>query len=53
MLLLPAATVTEAGTVRAAAVSVRVTAAPPVGAVLERVTVHEVLALGPREEAVH
>ncbi len=35
----PVATVTEAGTVRAALLSDRVTAVPPVGAAWERVTV--------------
>ena len=39
-----AGTVTEAGTVSAAPVSVRVTDIPPAGAALESVTVQEVLA---------
>ena len=43
-----AGTVTEAGAVRVALVLVRVTAAPPVGAVCVRVTVQVLEAFGPR-----
>jgi len=43
-----AATVTEAGTVNIALLLESVTAAPPVGADLVTVTVHVLLALGPR-----
>jgi hypothetical protein len=43
----PAATVTDAGTVRVALVLVRVTAAPPVGAAWERVTVQVLVELVP------
>ena len=43
-----AATVTDAGTVSVGLVLVRVTAAPPVGAALVRVTVQVLEALGPR-----
>jgi hypothetical protein len=44
----PAATVTEAGTVSTVLVFVRVTAAPPAGATLLKVTVHMLEAFGPR-----
>jgi hypothetical protein len=44
----PAATVTDAGTVRVALVLVRVTAAPPVGAGLVSVIVQVLAELGPR-----
>jgi len=44
----PAATVTDPGTLRVALVSVRVTAAPPVGAAWVRVTVQVLEVLGPR-----
>jgi hypothetical protein len=44
----PAATVTDAGTVRVELVLVRVTAAPPVGAALVSVTVQVLEELGPR-----
>jgi hypothetical protein len=40
----PAGTVTEAGTVRAALLSLRLTAVPPVEAARDRVTVHEEVA---------
>ena len=43
-----AATVTDAGTVRAELVFVRVTLAPPVGAGWVKVTVHALEAFGPR-----
>jgi hypothetical protein len=43
-----AATVTDGGTARVALVLVRVTAAPPAGAALLRVTVHVLEVLGPR-----
>ena len=43
-----AATVTDAGTVRAELVFVRVTMAPPVGAGWVMVTVHALEAFGPR-----
>jgi len=43
-----AATVTDAGTVRVALVSVRATAAPPLGAGWVKVTVQVLEALGPR-----
>jgi hypothetical protein len=51
----PAATVTEAGTVRIALLldSVTVTAAPPVGAALDRVTVQALVALDPRLAGAH
>jgi len=42
------ATVTDAGTVSVALVLVRVTVAPPVGAVWDSVTVQVLEALGPR-----
>ena len=48
-----AAIATEAGTVSAGLSLARVTVAPPAGATLDSVTVQEVLALGPSEEAVH
>jgi len=48
-----AATVTEAGTVSVAFVLVRVTLAPPAGAVLVRVTVHVLEAFGPRLVGLH
>jgi hypothetical protein len=44
----PAASVTDAGTVSAALVPDNVTAAPPVGAALVRVTVQVLDAFGPR-----
>ena len=44
----PAATATDAGTVSALAVFVRVTVAPPAGAAWFRVTVHVLDALGPK-----
>ena len=43
-----AATVTDAGAVRVALVLVRVTSAPPVGAIWVRVTVQALEELGPR-----
>jgi hypothetical protein len=43
-----AVTVTDAGTVRAELVFVRVTLAPPVGAGWVKVTVHALEAFGPR-----
>ena len=46
--VVPAGTVTEAGTVSVALVLVRVTAAPPVGAAWVRVTVQVLEAFGPR-----
>jgi len=47
-LVAPAPTVTEVGTVRAEALSERATAVPPVGAALEIMTVHVLLALDAR-----
>jgi hypothetical protein len=44
----PAATVTDAGTVRVELVLVKVTVAPPVGAAWVRVTVHVLEEFGPR-----
>ena len=44
----PAATVTDAGTVKVVLVFVRVTELPPVGAAWLRVTVQALEALGPR-----
>ncbi|MGC4053269.1 MAG: hypothetical protein QM757_28530 [Paludibaculum sp.] len=49
----PAATVTEEGTVRAELLSVTVTTWPPVGAALERVTVHEEVPPALIEEGEH
>jgi len=49
----PAVTVTEAGTVNIALLLESVTAAPPVGADLLRVTVHALVALGPRVAGTH
>ena len=48
-----AGTVIEAGTVSAAAVSVRVTDIPPAGAALESVTIQKVLAFCARLAAAH
>jgi len=49
----PAVTVTAAGTVNIALLLESVTAAPPVRAGLVRVTVHVLLALGPRLDGAH
>ena len=49
----PTATVTEAGTVRAALVSLSVTDAPPVGAACVKVTVHVLEAFCPRLVGLH
>jgi hypothetical protein len=46
--VVPAVTVTDAGTVRLELLLIRVTAAPPVGAAWVRVTVQAVEELGPR-----
>ena len=51
--ILPAATVTEAGTERAALPLLTATAAPPDAAALESVTVHVLLAAGPRLAGLH
>jgi hypothetical protein len=48
-----AGTVTEVGMVRAGLLEDRATTAPPVGAALDSVTVHGVLALEARLEAAH
>ena len=49
----PAATVTEAGTVSAAWLLLRATAAPPAGAALVSVTVHTLVAFAPRLVGLH
>jgi hypothetical protein len=49
----PAATVTKAGTVRIVLLLDSVTAAPPVGAALDRVTVQPLVALDPRLAGAH
>ena len=49
----PAITVIEAGTVNIALLLESVTAAPPVRAGLVRVTVHVLVALGPRLDGTH
>ena len=49
----PAATVTELGTVSAVAVFVRVMTAPPLGAAPVRATVHVVLVFAVKLAAVH
>ena len=49
----PAATVTVAGTVSAAWLLLRATAAPPAGAALVSVTVHTLVAFGPRLVGLH
>ena len=49
----PAATLTEAGTVKAAWLLLKDTVAPPAGAGLESVTVHELVAFGPRLVGLH
>ena len=51
--LAPDATVTDAGTGRAGLLLETDTTAPPLGAVLESVTVHAVLAPGPMLLGVH
>ena len=51
--ILPAATVTEAGTERATLPLLTATAAPPEGAALESVTVQVLLAAGPRLAGLH
>jgi hypothetical protein len=51
--VLPAATVTEAGAERAALPLLTATAAPPDAAALESVTVHVLLAAGPRLAGLH
>jgi hypothetical protein len=51
--VVPAATVTDAGTVSAALVSDNVTTAPPVEAALVRLTVHVLDAFGPRLVGLH
>jgi hypothetical protein len=49
----PAATATEVGTVSAAWLLLKDTAAPPAGAGLVSVTVHELVAFGPRLVGLH
>ena len=49
----PAITVIEAGTVNIALLLESVTAAPPVRAGLVRVTVHTLVALGPKLDGAH